>query len=157
MISREQLVTQSVEDYVRAALTARGYDGLVDFADEFPYTLEEPPRRPLIAAGFDFDDAGEQAEMGSDLTLRTYGLEWFIFDSSGDRARNVAHIIKFALEADGQIPLNDYGQAGTPVIGYLQVDGSSAARQPYADPEPWQENAWQTTVRVIDEYYASQV
>lgn len=157
MISREELVTQSVEDYVRAALTARGYDDKVDFSDEFPYTLEEPPTRPLIAAGFDFDDPGEQAEMGSDLTLRPYGIEWYVFAPSGDQAKNVANIIKFALEADGSIPVNDYGQAGAPVVGYLQVDGSSAARQAFVDPEPWQENVWQTTVRVIDEYFASQV
>lgn len=157
MISREQLVTQSVEDYVRAALTARGYDDKVDFTDAFPYTLEEPPTRPLIAAGFDFDDPGEQAEMGSDLTLRPYGIEWWVFDGDADRARNVAHIIKFALEADGSIPVKDYGAVGEPVVGYLQVDGSSAARQAFADPEPWQENVWQTTVRVIDEYFANQV
>lgn len=157
MISREDLVEQSVFDYARDAIRERGYaDDQVDVRQSFPYTLNDAQfTRTLVAAGFNFDDDGKQAEMGSDLKTRVYTIQFFVFGTTATYGRNVANVLKFALDRDGLIPLKDVGQEGAPVIDVLEVLGVSAERQIVPDPEPWQEFVWTTTLRVEDVYHAA--
>lgn len=160
MISREDLVTQSVTDYVREAIFVdRGYPAdQVELLESFPYRFNDGQfLKNYIALGFDFDTPGEQAEMGSDLMTRTYTIEFWIFGQTNTYARNLANQVKFALERDGRIPLKDISQAGAPVIDYLIVLGASAEREAVPQPEPWQEFVWTTTGRVEDTYYAALV
>jgi hypothetical protein len=113
MITREDLVSQSVMDHAVAGIAAQGYPPTqVAFLESFPYDVAGPLEKNLIAAGFDFDDGGEQAELGSALKRRLYTIEFFVFGMTATWARNLAHALKFVLEGDGRIALKDIGQPG---------------------------------------------
>lgn len=159
MISREDLVEQSVTEWVRNAIFVdRGYShDDVELRESFPYELTAGSSLPknLIAAGFDFDDGGEQAELGSDLKVRTYTIEFFVFGQTRTWAKNLANHIKFALERDGTIPLLDIAQIPPVEIDRLVIDSPRTARQPIPDPEPWQQFVWTTNVQVEDTYHAA--
>lgn len=155
-ITREDLVEQSVTDYVRHGLYVdRAYpEDQVEIIESFtgrPLELT----RTLIALGFNFDDGGEAAEMGSDLKRRQYTIEMFTFGVNATYARNVANAIKFISERDGRIPLKDISLPDQPVIDSMEVLSAHAARQPVPNPEPWQEHVWLTSMRVEDVYHAS--
>jgi len=160
MISREDLIAQSVYDFVEEHLRARGYsERRVEMLESFPYTRQEAQLdHSLLAAGFDFDDQGQSAEMGSDLKIRVYTIQFVIFGPNNTEARNVANVVKFIVDganAEGGIPLRNYGVEGAPELDRLLVDGVMADRQIIADPEPWQENVWLTTAKIEDTYFAS--
>lgn len=160
LVTREQKINESVQRYAEAQLVARGYPAdKLQFIDDYPWGMAEPvaPGHAMIATGFDLDDEGRQAEMGSDLIERQYTIQLWTFAATNVTARNVAHALKFALEHDGTIPLLDISAEGAPEIDRLVVEGVTAERQPFPDPEPWQENVWTTTVSVRDVYFASLV
>lgn len=159
MISREDMVTQSVQTYARHQIfDVRGYSPTkVEFRESFNFQMTDAFERNLIAFGFNFDDDGEQAEMGSSLKRRLYTIEFFIFGLTNTYARNLANVLKFALEGEGVIPLLDISQTPPVEIDALVVEGVSAERQIVHDPEPWQEFVWTTHLRVEDTYFASLV
>lgn len=161
MIGREQMVEQSVTDYVKAALFGpRGYDpAKIELLESFPYTQEGGvlDEKNLVALGFNVDDGGVQAECGSDLKRRVYTLQFFVFGLTNTWARNLANQIKFAIDHDGIIPLKDYAQPGAPVVDSMIVESVSAERQIIPDPEPWQEFCWTCHAKVADEYHAALV
>jgi hypothetical protein len=158
VITREDLIAQSVSDYGRQALRDRGYD---EERVEWREAWDGLPTGELdvnyVAAGFDFDDEGEQAELGSDLKRRLYTIQFFTFGQTHTLARNIANALKFVLERDGTIPLLQVDQPGRPEIDRLVVDGVSAERQVLPDPEPWQRYVYTTTLRVEDCYRAALV
>lgn len=157
MVTREDLVEQSVTNFVRGALLDRGYTAdKVEIVETFPGHELEQLDHCLVALGYNLDDEGTQAELGSDLTTRVYRFEFFVFGTTRTEAKNVANTIKFALQADySRVPLLQVDQAGTPEIDTLIVEGASADRQVVPDPEPWQEFVWLTTAAVEDIYVAS--
>jgi len=108
-----------------------------------------------VATGFDFDDEGEQAEMGSDLKRRLYTIQFFVFGQTLTLSRNIANALKFVLEREGTIPLLQVDQAGRPEIDKLILEGVSAERQVVPDPQPWQRFVYTTTLRVEDCYFAA--
>lgn len=161
MVHRETLIAQSVFDFTVAALRERGYpEEQVDFRDDFPYDVVEGTvktlERNIVAIGFDFDDPGEPAEIGSDLMRRVYTIQFWTFGLEAAYGENLAHAIKFALQAQGSIPLRDYDQDDSPEIDDLGVTGVTSERQVVAtDPTPAQQNVWTTTLKVEDFYFAS--
>lgn len=160
MISREDLVEQSVTNFIRNAIfTLRSYPpDQVELLESFPYDLKGELPKNYIATGFNFDDDGTQAELGSDLMRRVYTLEFFVFGRTRTFAKNLANVVKFAFQAEGgTIPLLDISQAGTPEIDRLVVLGASTDRQVVPDPQPWQEFIWLTTANVEDTYHAALV
>lgn len=159
MISRDQLVEQSVTDYIRAALTARGYpDDHVELLESFPWEMETFEfNKNFLAIGFNFDDEGKQAELGSDLKVREYTLQFWVFGQTKTYAKNLANTIKFAADVDERIPLKDIADPLAPVIDQLLVLAASAEQQIIPNPEPWQEHVWTATVQVQDEYFSSLV
>lgn len=160
MITREDLIAQSVFDYVKTQIfTVRGYPSTqVEIREGFLYDLNEGALdKNIVTAGFDFDDDGTQAEMGSDLKRRVYTIEFWVFGLTDTYARNLANAIKFALDSEGTIPLMDVAQIPPVEIDRLVVDGVNADRQIIPEPEPWQRFVWTTTVRVEDIYFASLV
>lgn len=159
-ITREDLVEQSVQDYVRTAIfTDRGYPtAKVELLDAFPYDrFDGALDKNYVALGFNFDDQGQQAELGSDLKTRVYTLEFFVFGISQVWARNLANAIKFAADNDGIIPLLDYADLAKPQIDSLVVEGTRTERQPINNPQPWERNVWITYVVVEDIYHAALV
>ena len=111
----------------------------------------------LICTGFDFDDEGEQAEMGSSLKTRLYTIEFWVFGQTATYARNLANAVKFGLDAEGTIPLLDIAQVPPVEIDKLIVEGTSVDRQTIVDPEPWQRFVWTTKLVVEDTYFANLV
>lgn len=159
-ITREDLVEQSVQDFIRRQLfDVRGYpEDQIELLDAFPYnTFRDELDKNYLALGFNFDDDGRQAELGSDLKTRSYTMEFFVFGISNVWGRNLANAIKFAADIDGVIPLHDYGDLAKPEIDRLVVEGSRSERQAIPDPEPWQRHVWVTYVVVEDTYFARQV
>lgn len=155
MITREQLVSESVQRYAEAALTTHGYiPGDVTMLESFPYSYSGELTTNLVATGFDFDNEGEQAELGSDLKVRLYTVQFFVFGKTQTWAKNIANAIKFALDVEPTIPLLNIGVAGQPEIDRLVLVGVSAERQLFTDPEPFQQHVWSTTARVEDTYFA---
>jgi hypothetical protein len=114
------------------------------------------PRLPerARAIGFNFDDGGECAELGSDLLRRQYTIEVWVMGLSGAEGRNLANAVRDSMEFDAVVPLKDITAAGQPVIDYLMVDPVSVQRQPVPEPKPWQEFLWIVSIPVIDEYHA---
>lgn len=158
MVTREDLVDQSVTKFVRAALTDRGYGNITEIVESFNYEGREHLEKCIVALGYNLDSDGEAAELGSDLMTRTYGFEFYVFGRTRTEAKNVANTIKFALQgegADSLVPLLNVEQAGAPEIDKLVVTGSSADRSIFADPEPWQHFVWLTTASIEDTYSAS--
>lgn len=159
MVTREQLVEQSVEEWVKTQLfDVRGYpEPQIEVLDEFPFdTFEGPLEKNYLAAGFNFDDQGQQAELGSDLTKRMYTIEWYVFGLDATWAQNIAHAVKFALETDKIIPLLNVSVAGKPQIDSLEVFGVQAEKVQVPQPEPSEKHVYRVAVRVQDEYFPSQ-
>jgi hypothetical protein len=158
VIPREQFVEQSVTDYVRAAIFDEyGYSpNKVELVESFDFAQpREHLTKNVIALGFSFDDGGTQAEIGSALTVRNHTIEFFAFGLTQTWAKNLASVVLHVVERDGRIPLRDYRDPAKPVIDWLLTDNARAARQPIAQPEPWQEYVWTTHVQVEDTYDAS--
>lgn len=158
-ITREDLVTQSVTDVVRAGLADRGYPAdRYELLDSFTYEPNLVLEKNLICLGFNFDDGGEQAECGSDLKRRLYTIHFFVLGLSRTEARNLANAIKFILDVDTLVPLKDVSQAGAPEIDepLIVMSASTQDEPPPASPEPWQQFVWSTLIRVEDYYSASQ-
>lgn len=154
-ITRETLITQSVQDYVREQLfVARGYpEDQVELLDAFPYdTFDGPLDKNYVALGFNFDDQGTQAELGSDLKTRNYTLEFFVFAISQTWGSNLANALKFAADHDGIIPLLDYSSLAKPQIDAMIVKSTRTERQPIPDPKPHERYVW-TTMVVVEDYY----
>jgi len=156
-ITREAKVEQSVQDHATKVLRDKGWsEERLSILDEFPYEkFEGRLDKSYVAFGFNFDDEGKAAEMGSDLKKRIYTLEFFVFGRSPLEAKAIANQIKFALDAEEVVPLKDIGEIGAPVIDSLIVDGCKAEKMVVPDPAPYQEAVWLTTCRVEDVYYSS--
>lgn len=154
MIDRESNIEESVTKYVRDGLARRGYDGHYRIIDAFPHTQAKLETN-LIAVGFNYDDGGQQAECGSTLRNRTYTLEFFVFAKTATFGRNLASVIKFQADADGIIPLLDFGQSPPVEVDSLVVLAAHSQREPIQEPEPWQQFTWRAEVKVEDTYYAA--
>jgi hypothetical protein len=155
MLTREDHISQSVADFVKSRLQSRGYDEpKVRWLDAYPATLQRLSAN-LIAVGFNFDDDGHEGEMGSDLIVRDYTFEFFVFGLTDTAARNIAQQVKFALQHDPAqtIPLIDVESGDE--IDRLIVNSATAQRQVIVEPEPWQEFVWTASGILRDEYYAS--
>lgn len=160
MVTREDKIEQSIQDYIRDELTTLGYDAtLVRVKEAFP-TLDEraePLEITTVAISILFDDGGTFVEVGSDLTLRVYNVDAWTFGTDETIGGNVANVIKHILESNyGLIPLKDISQDPAPVIDQLIVEQASVTRQQADDPQPWDEFVWSTVAKVEDTYYPSQ-
>lgn len=156
-VSREEMVEQSVSDYLREQLfTARGYPAArVALLEAFVESkLPSPLDKNYVAIGFNFDDGGHAAELGSDLLRRQYVIEVWVMGLSAAEGRNLANAVRDSMESEAVVPLKDITAPGQPVIDYLMVDPVRAQRQPVPEPKPWQEYLWIVTIPVLDEYHA---
>lgn len=162
MITREQTVVQSAQNFVRSGLDALGYvNGKVYMRDAFPTAEERTSELEVttVATGYSFDDGGTFVELGSDLLMRTYTIEFWTFGLTPEYGQNVAHVIRGLFEENFLMPLQDIRQSGDPVIDQLQVAeprGVMVTRQIANDPRPWDMNVWTTTVKLEDFYSPSE-
>lgn len=159
MLTREDCIEQSIQDFVRAGLDSRGYTDY-ELREGFPYDQADQKAldHNLVALGFNFDDGGEAAECGSSLIFKRHTIEVWIFGKSLTWGRNLSHIITAILETEtSTLPLYDYSTNSKPEMDRLVVDNVRAERQIHPDPAPWQQFVWTVTVRVEDTYSAAVV
>jgi len=157
-ITREDQIEQSVYDFLEGHLRAKGYtEQKVKLREAFP-TLNErsaPLTVTTIAVGFNFDDGGKQAEIGSDLIQRVYTIEFWVFGTTPTLGRNVAHMVRAIFEENYLVPLKDIGVSGQPVIDQLALldeRGVQVERQIASEPRAWDQNVWTTTTKFEDYY-----
>lgn len=149
---------QSSQNFVRGRLTTLGYGvNKVFMRDAFPTADERAQELTVttVATGYSFDDGGRSAELGSDLLIRVYSIEFWTFGVTPEFGQNVAHVIREIFEEDFLMPLYDIREVGDPEIDKLQVvepRGIIVTRQIANDPRPWDMNVWTTTVKVEDYY-----
>lgn len=161
MITREDLVEQSVQDYVRVGLEHLNYSPeIVNIREAFPSAEERAAEmtKSQLAIGFNFDDGGRLMELGSDLTERQYTIEFWTFGLTRTQGRNIAHVVRGILEAQGTIPLVDVGDNARPVIDRLLLPERRAVtvtRQVASNPRPWDMFVWTTKLIVNDQYSPS--
>lgn len=162
MITREDLVVQSAENFITRELQARDYTpDKVVIRDAFPGPEERASEleTTTVATGFNFDDGGRPVELGSDMIQRVYSIEFWVFGTTPEYGQNVAHVIRAIFEQDYLLPLEDIRQPDNPVIDQLQLaepQGTKVTRQIARDPRPWEMYVWTTTVRVQDYYSPSE-
>lgn len=161
-LTREDMIIQSVEDMLRGHLFSdlQLPETEVTLKDAFDYGHfdEQPLDKNYVCLGFNWDDGGRLAEMGSNLMIKNHMIEVWVFAQSPALGQNIAAQVQQAWAMSNfRVPLKDYAQVDDPVVDYLIVKdapGPKMARQPHPDPRPWQENAWSITAMVTDEYYA---
>jgi hypothetical protein len=159
-VTREDMVEQSVSDYLREQIfTVRGYPpdrvGMLEAFSES--LLPTPLDKNYLAIGFNFDDGGTPAELGSDLLRRQYVIEVWVMGLSAAEGRNLANAVRDSMETESTVPLKDITAPGAPIIDYLMVDPVRAQREPIGEPQPWQEFLWIVTIPVLDEYHSSRI
>lgn len=157
MIERGDKARQSIQDYLRAQLLAKGYSAAeVVLVDSFPYDqFKGSLTVNYIAGGFGFDDGGKAAEIGSDFTQRIYLMEFFVLGVSSTYAANLASTIKAVFEPQALVPLRDIGNTGELTGETMLVESSRSQLLAVRDPRPWEYFVHQAQVRLRDDYYAS--
>lgn len=159
MITREKKIEQSVEDYVKNRVfgVANYQASDVVFEDAFPADkFDGPLTLTHVAMVISFDNGGKSAELGSNFITRQHTITFYVFGLDEDWGENVANVVKAAVDADGVIPLKDYGSSNTPaVIDALIVDNASSQRQLVKDARPWERAIWTVVVKITDEYTPS--
>lgn len=156
MVTREVKVETSVQVYAKVALEAAGWtEDRLDFMEEFPFEEFNGDllRKSYVAFGFNFDDGGQQAELGSNLRRRIYTLEFFVFGQDELNAKSVANELKFAIDVEERIPLLDIGEPDTPLLDWMLVKSCHAQKVSVVDPKPHERHVYLTTAAVEDEYY----
>lgn len=158
-LTREDYVVQGTQDYLKERLAERGYKVGDQFTLIDAFTggeVQSPLEKSAIASGFNFDDGGRQAELGSSLIARLYTIEFFVFGVTATWGRNLANSIKFSLEHDGVIPILDLTKPRPhPETGeILTVESVSAERQVVQDPAPHERYVWTVHLKAEDIYDA---
>lgn len=162
MITREDLIEQTLTDFLQSKLTANGYiPDVVDIREAFPSVTERSQEmtKTQVSIGFNFDDGGRPAELGSDLCIYTHTVEFWTFGLNEGEGRNVANFIKQAFRANMNIGLKDYGDEDEPVIANMEIPDArsiSTTRQISRNPFPWDQFVWSTVIRIQD-YYAAEM
>jgi hypothetical protein len=142
MVTREDMVEQSVTDLVRAGIEASDLSSKVHLRNAFP--TEQERAQPLEI---------------THLTERVYTITFWTFGTTATMGRTTANFVRQIVEQAGLIPLKDIRIIGQPVIDQLTLPERQAAtvtRQIAGNPRPWDLFVWTTVLKVIDQYYPSQ-
>lgn len=156
---REELVELSVLRHIRLGLPDYGYvlspdpDANVVVREAFPSPEERTQELTLttLAFGFNIDDGGEPAEMGSNLTRYVHTLICWTFALDPRFGRRVAHTVKNIVRRNLDIiPLIDFNQDTEPAIDTLNVMRTQVRHEVNNSPRPWDQYVWTTAIAVRD-------
>jgi hypothetical protein len=156
-VSREDCVEQSIENLIRTSLIARGFpaDAFVIVDAYAAENFQGPLTTSHVAVGLEFDDGGDEGELGSDLRVRTYVVQVMVYGAEGKQGQQLAHGIRDGFDEAGAVPLVDLRVPGTPVVDQLAVDAIRVEREDRDAPKPFERFMWSVTVPVTDEFYPS--
>jgi hypothetical protein len=160
---REELVEASVMRCITSGLPDYGYvlgnDPTTDnvyVREAFPTPDERSGELNIttLAFGFNIDDGGEPAELGSTLTKYVHTMVCWVFATEPRFGRRLAHTIKnIARRNNDVIPLFDFNQNPAVQIDALNVMRAQTQHQVNQSPRPWDQYVWTTSVAVRDIYY----
>lgn len=161
-VERNVQIQKSVFQYLCTQLyDVRGFsrDDL-QVEESFDYErFTEALDKTYLSLGFNFDDGGVLAEMGSSLIRRVITIEAFVFGLTNEWADTIVGAVQRQLWADQAIPLLDIGSSDTPaIIDYLFIPDRGSVRGervPVRDPRPWEKYLQRIVVKVEDEAYAA--
>lgn len=168
-ILREELVAQSVFKAVADGLPDYGYTlllpdgsneapGIIHMREQFPTPDERNGELSMmtLAFGFNVDDGGRPAELGSDLTEMRHTLTAWVFGLEENAARRLATAVRtIAFRNDMVLPLYDFNQDGNPQIDALVVDNAPTKHEVNNSPRPWDQYVWTCAISVTDWFYPS--
>lgn len=107
-----------------------------------------------LAFGFNIDDGGEPAELGSTLTKYVHTLVCWTFATEPQFGRRLANVIKDVVRRSyDQIPLLDFDQDDDPQIDSMIVMKAQARHEVNVSPRPWDRYVWTTAISVRDVAY----
>jgi hypothetical protein len=162
-ILREELVELSVMRAITAGLPDFGYtlsgsDQDVKVREAFPTATErgEELTMTTLAFGFNSDDGGEQAELGSNLTRQESTLVCWVFALEPAFGRRLGFSVKHIARRYGDsIPLYDFNETpdDPPKIDTLQVLRVQTRHEVNNSVRPWDRYVWTTAIVVRDIYY----
>jgi hypothetical protein len=163
MITRQDQIEQSAFDFVKAGLEALNYSStIVEVREAFPTPDERSTEltKTRVSMGFNFDNGGQNIELGSNLTQRLHTIEIWVFGVAAGVGRNVANVIRTLFEDNNYLlPLKDIGNSGD-VIDHLVIPEYRSLivqRQVNPDPSPWDHFVWTCTLQVEDIFYPALV
>lgn len=160
MIDRETVIEKSIETFVKAQLFGvrnypqAGRRGIV-FLDAYPddKRMSKPLDANYVAIAWSSDDGGRQAELGSAAKVRKYVFDFHVFGISRVFGKNIASVLRFAAEAEGNINLIDPVTGA--VIDSVIVDFASVQPVISSTPRPWEHDVWVMRLRIEDWYDSS--
>lgn len=158
---REELVELSVLRAVTVGLPDYGYvlggpDANVLVREAFPTPEERGGELAVttLAFGFNVDDGGQPAELGSTLTKYVHSLVCWVFALDPRFGRRLAYTVKnIARRNDDQIPLLDFNQDTEPQIDALNVLHTQVRHEVNTSVRPWDQYVWTVTISVRDVAY----
>jgi hypothetical protein len=167
-IIREELVELSVMRCITTGLPSFGYtltqdptvpDG-VYVRPAFPTATERAEELTIttLAFGFNIDDGGEPAEMGSTLTKYVHTLTCWVFAMEPNFGYRLGHTIKHIVRQSGNagdaIPIYDFNvQPDSPQIDTDIVMKVQTRHEVNNSPRPWDRFVWTTSIAVQDIAY----
>jgi hypothetical protein len=165
---REELVEASVLRAITTglpnygiALQTNGFAGpapnvIVRESFPTPDERETPLSATTLAFGFNVDDGGEQAELGSTLTKYVHTLTAWIFALEPRFGRKVAYAIQHVCRVNlDLIPLLDFNAdpASPPQIDALNTLLVQVEHMGNNSVRPWDKYVWCAHINVRDCYY----
>ena len=152
MLSRTDNMTQSLQDWIKSKLDAAGYTGQYALEDVYPHERQNPLDQTIIVIAHDDSGDVEERELGGPLSAVARTFQCDVLGQDHRWGRNLASLIKEALEGGEPIPLNDY-TSGAPVQIDLMTNVIAVHTQPrFTNPKPWQLHWNVVTFTVDDEF-----
>lgn len=111
-----------------------------------------------LAFGFNADDGGEPAELGTNLTKYVHALTCWVFGLEPRFARRVAFAIQHVCRVNLDIiPLLDFNADpdNPPVLDAMNVLKVQAEHQGNNSPRPWDKYVWTAVISLRDTYYVT--
>lgn len=163
-ILREENIEYSIMQKIEEGLPTYGLiltpepNATVRVREAFPTPEERQEELTIttVAFGFNVDDGGKPAELGSNLTKYVHTMEVWIFATEARFGRHVAQAVKeLARSGDASFPLLDFNEEGNPQIDTLLIPtqrGVKVQHQANSSERPWDRYVWTTTIQVEDYY-----
>lgn len=162
---REELVELSVMRAISLGLPDYGYvptdsnggnGGNVHIREAFPTVDERNSDLNVttVAFGFNIDDGGEPAELGTSLTRYVHTLLCWVFATEPRFGRRLAHTLKHVARRNLDIlPLYDFNDPAEPIIDAMGVQRVQTRHEANQSPRPWDRYVWTTAIAVMDISY----
>lgn len=160
---REELVQLSVMRAITAGLPDYGYvlgsdptTANLHVREAFPTPEERNQELTIttVAFGFNVDDGGEPAELGSNLTRYVHTLMCWVFALEMSFGKRVAYTIRSIVRRYNDVlPLLDFNQPDAPQIDALVIRRVQVNHEANNSPRPWDQYVHTVAIAAQDIAY----